>query len=505
MLNLALSLSVEPPSNVQAIADHIHLRGIFSVFYGNPFDCRNFFIRQIIIFVKDVFRLMDCYTVSMHKRFFSAFAQHRILGGAMVLAFTQFAASLAGLIRDRVLAQTFPGLDTVDVYIAAFRPSDLLFQVTIMAGFSVALVPLLAQYKAKNDYSQMSGLLSGVIAVAALAFGSLAILLAVALPWVAPLLTRFEGESLHFYIQFARIALLTNFLFVFGNAFGQCLITVQRYWVYGITPVIYTLGTILGTIFLTPIVGPFGPIYGTLCGAVFYVLLRFIGVFHAGYRPRRIFWHADLPEMGRLMVPRMIALGALQLELLLFDTVASGLTAGSVTINAYARNFQAVAVGIAGIALAQSAFSLLSQAAANRQAARFWIYLKRGVGILLLLTIPGAIALVIVTPIAAGLVHLTHVLPVFGTCLALYAISIPFESVNHLLLRAFYSLKNTVTPAVLGVLNGGTAIAVAWFLSGRYGVYSLALGFTIGQIVELIGLVLLLPRRARRVLSAPIS
>ena len=46
----------------------------------------------------------------------SEFKQHRILGGVAVLAVTQFGASLVGLIRDRVLASTFPGLDTVDVY-----------------------------------------------------------------------------------------------------------------------------------------------------------------------------------------------------------------------------------------------------------------------------------------------------------------------------------------------------------------------------------------------------
>jgi len=281
----------------------------------------------------------------------SAFAQHRILGGAMVLASMQFCASLMGLVRDRVLAQTFPGLGVVDVYIASFRPSDLLFQVVIMAGFSVAVVPLLAQYKAKNDQLQMSSFLSGVVTVAAIGFGLLALVAAIFFPVIAPFITQFEGESLKFYITFGRIALLTNFLFVFGNAFGQYLITIQRYWFYGLTPILYTLGTIFGTIFLTPVVGPYGPILGTLGGAILYVIIRFIGVVRAGYRPRWTLWHPDLPEMGRLMLPRMLALGALQLELLLFDTVASGLAVGSVTINAYARNFQGVAVGIVGIAL----------------------------------------------------------------------------------------------------------------------------------------------------------
>ncbi|HAI98909.1 TPA: hypothetical protein DCL30_05280 [Candidatus Peribacteria bacterium] len=425
-------------------------------------------------------------------------AQDRILGGAAVLAVTQFLASFAGLIRDNLLNRTFPELGIVDVYIAAFRPSDLLFQIFIMAGFSVALVPLLARYWADEDHRRMSELLNGVVVVAAIVFGVMALALAVVFPWVAPLFTQFTGESLALYTSFARIALLTNFLFVFGNAYGQYLNTIQRFWVYGLTPVVYTLGTILGTVFLTPLIGPYGPIIGTLCGAVAYALLRLLAIVVAGYRMGFQWWHPDLKEMGLLMVPRMLALGGLQLELLVFDRVASGLSTGSVAINAYARNFQSVVVGVTGLALALSLFSPLSQAAAKAQWQRFWIYMHRGILFMLLFTISGAIALVVATPLAVWLIHLAPLyVSAFLTCLILYAVSIPFESLNHLFTRAFFAAKHTTIPAVLTVVNGAIAIAAAWTLSSRFGVYSIALGYTLGHIVEMVGLVLLLPRETR--------
>jgi putative peptidoglycan lipid II flippase len=423
--------------------------------------------------------------------------QHRILGGALVLSVTQLAASVAGLLRDRLLAKTFPDLAVVDVYIAAFRPSDLLFQIAIMAGISTVLVPLLARYKANNRRSEMSSLLTSVIAVGSLVFGILALALAIALPRIAPLLVGFEGDSLALYISFARLALLTNFLFVAGNALGQLLITEQRYWVYGITPILYTVGTIVGTIWLTPLVGAFGPIYGTVGGAVAYVLIRLLGACGTGFRMLPRFWHRDLITMGWLMLPRMMALGALQFELLVFDGLASRLPAGAVTINAYARNFQSVVVGAIGIALAQSAFSLLSQAAAREERERFWIYLRKGTGLLLLLSIPAAIGLAFLAPVAAWLVHLTHVLPVFGAAIAIYAVSIPFESVNHLLLRSYYALHRTGIPAVMNVLNGLSAVAVSFALLSRYGVYALAIGFAVGQGIQLLGLAILLPQRVR--------
>jgi len=353
-------------------------------------------------------------------------------------------------------------------------------------------VPILAGYHKNNNKKDLNTSLSSVINLGLIVFGVLAMVLALFFSNIAPLFTQFTGEKLTLYIQFGRIALLTNGLFIIGNACGQHLITIQKYWIYGLTPIIYTIGTIAGTILLTPSLGAYGPIIGTLIGAIIYVILRLGASIKAGFRPKLLIWHKDIPIIMALMAPRMLALGVLQLQLLLFDRVASGLVEGSVTINAYARNFQAVIVGVAGIALAQSTFSLLSQTASNKEWKRYKIYLLKGVKLLLLSTIPASIVLVFCTPIAAYIVNLTDdagkTLPLFALSLLVYSFSIPFESMNHLLLRGFYALKHTITPAIFSVINGFIAIAVAWVMADSLGVYALALGFTIGQIIQMIGL-----------------
>ncbi len=430
-------------------------------------------------------------------RIASLLSQQRILGGAAVLAATQFLASLAGLFRDRMLATAFPGLDVVDVYIASFRPSDLLFQITVMSAFSVALVPFLAQYHARGNRREMDRLLGGMMGTAAILFGAIALVAALFIDVLAPVLVGFTGASRDLYVNFARLALLSNALFVFGNALGQYLITVQRYWIYGLTPVLYTVGTIAGTIWLTPAVGPYGPMVGTLLGAVVYVILRAVAVIGAGGRLRFSLYHPDVLKIGWLMLPRVLALGAFQLELLLFDSLASRLPAGAVTVNAYTRNFQSVVVGVVGIALAQSTFSLLSQTASRGEWGRYRLYLRKGTVMMLVLTIPGAVALALLAPVAAWLVHLSAILPVFAVCLTLYALSIPFESLSHLLFRAFYATKSSAIPAAMSVLGGVTAIITAWMFADRFGVYALAFGFTVGQVVTTLGLALLLPRRIK--------
>ena len=203
--------------------------------------------------------------------------------------------------------------------------------------------------------------------------------------------------------------------------------------------------------------------------------------------------------MGWLMLPRMMALGAVQGELLLFDKVASGLEIGSVTINAYARNFQSAVVGVIGIALAQSAYSLLSQAAASGDLQRFRSYIKKGTLLVLGLSIPAAMLLYLLSEIAADIVNLedAKVISTFTIALGIYALSIPFENLNHLLLRGSYATKHTTIPAVLSVLNGFSGIAVAAYFAPEYGVYALAGGFLVGQVLHLVFLAIFLKIRVR--------
>ncbi|MBI3618947.1 hypothetical protein HY213_02840 [Candidatus Peregrinibacteria bacterium] len=441
-------------------------------------------------------------------RSLKSLGRHPLINGLAVLAVTQFGASLVGLLRENVLARIFQNnLGVVDAYIAAFNPSDLLFQTCVVSAMGTVLVPVLAQYKARGNDREVAKVLSGTIGMTALLFGCVALLLAIFFPLLIPLFNiHFQGETLRLYIQFGRLALLSNFLFVFGNAYGQYLVTVERYWIYGVTPILYTLGTVFGALWLTPIVGPFGPMYGTVLGAVIYVILRMFAVRLHGCRLGISLWHPDLPEMGRLMLPRVLSLGAFQIQLLYLNGFASALGKGSVTINAFARNFQSVLVGVVGISVAQAVYSRLSQAAAKGDGERMRMYFRSGVWLALILTVLGAIAMVILAPFEARLVHLSAYLKIFTISLSIYAISIPFESISHIQYRAFYALKETILPAFMGVLGGAVAILVGWFFLGVYGIYALALGYTAGEIVQTVFLGMVLPSRMRkRLRSIPVS
>lgn len=424
----------------------------------------------------------------MKKLLASLFSQKRIAGGAMILAVTSLASSACGFFRDQAFSIMFPldsdPIGVASVYIAAFRPSDLLFQILVMSCLSVVVVPFLASHLAHDRREEMDRILTSTMFIFSFVFASAALLAAIFFPLLASHMVKFTGPSLELYISFGRIALLTNLLFVFGNALGQYLIAVQRYWIYGLTPILWALGTILGTYFLTPYFGALGPMIGTVAGTVVYLVLRIYGVFRAGFRIRtgNSLFHGELMHMGLLILPRMAALGALQLQLLLLDRLASGLGREMVALNQFASNFESVIPGIVGIAIAQSSFSILSQSAALRNMDKLSDQVRKSIIYNLLLAIPGTIGLALCSGIAAWLMHLgPSVSGIFIQSLLIYALAVPFDSTNHIILRTFYALKNTGWPALSSVISGTIAVTTGTLLLPSLGIYALPVAYVLGQ------------------------
>lgn len=425
-------------------------------------------------------------------------SQRSIGGGAAVLALTGLLSSAMGFFRDQAFSIMFPpGTDTLDVasvYIAAFRPSDVIFQISILSCLSVVMVPFLSGHLAHGRREEMDRVTTSVTMMFGAGFALCALLLAIAMPTVASHFVHFTGASLQLYIRTAQLALLTNALFVVGNSLGQYLIASQRYWVYGLTPALWALGTVGGTYGLSPFLGADGPMAGTIIGTVLYVLWRYLAVRSLGFRFRGMSaWtiHPDLRGMGIMIIPRMIALGALQIQLLLLDRLASGLPQGLLAINQFARNAESVIPGIVGIAIAQSSFSLLSQSAALRDHKRLDSTLHKGIQTALLLSSIGAVCAALLAPLGALILRIPQgSMDAFVLSLRIYAIAIPFESITHVLLRGCYARKDTVIPALSTSINACAAVAVATIRLPSDGILALAEGFVIGSILQCIILLL---------------
>ena len=72
------------------------------------------------------------------------------LGAAFILAVASLISRLFGLLRDRLLAGHFGASQELDIYYAAFRLPDFIYNILIVGAVSAAFIPLFAEFFAKD-------------------------------------------------------------------------------------------------------------------------------------------------------------------------------------------------------------------------------------------------------------------------------------------------------------------------------------------------------------------
>jgi peptidoglycan biosynthesis protein MviN/MurJ (putative lipid II flippase) len=86
--------------------------------------------------------------------------------------------------------------------------------------------------------------------------------------------------------------------------------------------------------------------------------------------------------------------------------------------------------------------------------------------------------------------------------LAVFALSVPFESLGHLLSRAIYATHHTLWQVGATVVGFAVTIGTALILARSLEVLAIPVAFTVGSAVRCVLLVVVLARRIGRMPSA---
>jgi peptidoglycan biosynthesis protein MviN/MurJ (putative lipid II flippase) len=84
-----------------------------------------------------------------------------------------------------------------------------------------------------------------------------------------------------------------------------------------------------------------------------------------------------------------------------------------------------------------------------------------------------------------------------ATTLAAFALSVPFESLSHLLSRAIYATRHTLLQVLASLAGFGITVAATLLLLDAAGIVAIPLGFTIGQAAKTVLLAVALAARLR--------
>ena len=365
-----------------------------------------------------------------------------------------------GLLREMVISYQFGTGGDLDAYLAAFRLPDILFQIVAGGALASAFIPtfttLLARQDDKGAWRLASAIINLVLILTA-AFAALAALLA---PWLvsAIIAPGFDAQRQALTSDLMRVMLITPVIFGVSGVFMGILNARKHFLLPALAPILYNLGIILGAVFLAPDMGVMGLAAGVVAGALGHLLVQIPGLVRYGlrYTPTLGLQLASVREVGRLMLPRVVGLAAVQINFLVNTILASGLVPGSLTAINFAWLLMLLPQGVFAQSIATAAFPTFSTQAAKGQVAEMRSTLAVTLRAVLYLALPAAIGLIVLRKPLVQIIFQRGAFTETSTemvawALAFFALGLPAHAVVEIVVRAFYALHDTKTPVMIGI------------------------------------------------------
>lgn len=426
------------------------------------------------------------------KRFLRLFnKENSVREASVILIITLAISNLMGLFRDILLAKNIDSYHR-DIYYAAFRIPDFIFNLIILGAIISAFVPVFSEFLARDKKDDGFKTANILINIALLFMVCLGIILWFAMPALMPLIVnKFDPYRMSQAILYSRILLLLPIFFSVSYIIGGMLNCFKQFFIYSLSPLFYNLAIIVGAAFLAPRYGAIGVVYCVAIGAFLHFIILIPSIKRSGfhYKPIISFTDENVRRIIRLMVPRSISMGANQIMLAVFTTLASGLAVGSISAFNLANNMQSVPVSVLGTSFATAIFPTLSMKIIQKKKDEFVFYLNRSLRAIAYFLIPSTVIFIL---LRAQIVRLFYGHGKFdwddtkmtAIALAFFAISILAQGILPILARAFYAMKNTKTPMYCAIIAVVASIAVAYPLAQNYSVAGLALAFSVGSYVN---------------------
>lgn len=420
---------------------------------------------------------------------------------ALLVALSSLISRFLGIFRDRILAGEFGAGETLDIYYAAFRIPDLIFNLLILGALSAGFVPIFTKLINKKtekikekffgkEHNEAWVLANNILNILGASLIVLSVFGMIFAPWIMKIIAPgFDAAQQVVSANLARIMFLSPLFLGVSGIFGGILQSYKRFFVYSLSPILYNVGIIIGALYFVPIWGVYGLAWGVAIGAFFHMAVQLPMVFSLGYRylPIMDFKNKNVRRIGKLMVPRTLSLGISQINLLVITIIASTLGTGSLTVFNFANNLQSFPIGIFGISFAVAAFPTFSALANDKdKLIKHFSSVFRQIlffivpSTVLLLTLRAQIIRVIFGTGAFDWADTTMTMDV----LAFFSLSLFAQALLPLIVRIFYALEDSKTPFFVGFASSLVNVFLSLYLASKIGVAGLALAFSISTIIN---------------------
>ncbi len=437
--------------------------------------------------------------------------QTSILSAASVIAAMVLLSRLLGLVKYRLLLTSRFGFTPSDVgvFLTAFKLPNFLFDLIVMGALTTAFIPVFTSFLARGKKEEADTVASTVLNISIIVFLFLSILFLIFTdPLVRLIAPGLTPSEIALAIPFTRIMLVGQTLpLILGNFLTGILQSHKRFLVSALAPVVYNLGIIAGTIFLSPVIGLYGPVWGVVIGAVLFFLVQLPLARHLEffYRPIIRLSHAGVAEIGKLFIPRVVGLAANQVNYLVTFSLSSLFGARGITIFTFAQQLEQLPVNIFASTISQAALPTLSEEYEHQDhLATFKKTFIASMHQVLFLVLPAAAILIVlripIVRLVYGSSEFDWVATVdTGRTLAFLSLGLVAESLVNLLVRGFYAVHDSKTPVTVGAITVAinVLLALVFILWWHLPIWALAAAMALADSLYALGLLTFFYRRVQ--------
>jgi putative peptidoglycan lipid II flippase len=421
---------------------------------------------------------------------------------------------ILGFARDILIAAMLGAGPVADAFFVAFKLPNFFRRLFAEGAFNAAFVPLFTRHMSEGGRDNARAFAEEVIAVFVVALLFFVTALQVAMPWVmhgfAP---GFVGDPERFDLAVALAQITFPYLLFISlvSQLGGVLNALGRFAAAAATPIILNICLIAALLGLAPLVET--PGHALAWGVAAAGAAQFVWLMVACHRAKfslRLRRPRLTPRVRRLlwlMLPGAIGAGVVQVNLLIDVVIASLLPAGSVSFLYYADRVNQLPLGVIGVAIGTALLPLLSRQIRAGQTAAAETSMNRALEFALLLTVPGALALMAIPdPIVRVLFQRGEfgVADTDATAMALgaYAIGLPAYVLIKVLAPGFFAREDTATPVKIAALCVGINLALNLALMEPLKHVGIALATAVSAWVNAALLYALLRRRGHLTFDA---
>ncbi len=392
-----------------------------------------------------------------------------------------------GFLRDVMIAGLIGPGPVMDAFVAAFRLPNMFRRFFAEGAFNAAFVPMFSKrLEAGEDPNGFASLAFSGLALVLLFVVALSMIFMPALVWATA--EGFAGdERFDLTVEFGRVVFPYIFFISLAALLSGVLNSGGRFVAAAAAPVLLNviLCTTMGVAVWTGGSVPGALVWSIPFAGVAQLALVWVAARRAGHmvRPERPRWTPAMRQLVRIAVPAALAGGVMQINLLVGQQVASNFESAVSWLYAADRLYQ-LPLGVVGIAVGIVLLPDLSRRLRADDGTGARMALSRAGEVSLALTIPAAVALVVIPiPLITVLFQRGN----FGyddtaataLAVAIYGLGLPAFVLQKVLQPIYFAREDTKRPFYYALVSLVVNAALAIGLAPAIGWIAAAVGTTI--------------------------